>query len=332
MNSGGAERVVANLSNAFSRSNIKVTILMISVTKPFSFYEIDQSVNLAVLSQNKIYKGLGKIRKLKDYFTTNQFDVVISFLPNPIIYSYFATKKIDTKLVCSERSNPKKYNFIKKAILRYVFKHADGAIFQTERAFNYYKCDFGTIIYNPIAFLPNLDICEHKKTISFIGSYRKVKNFKLLFKSFKHFLYTHSDFVLNIYGVDRNNNKCVKQIQKYNLTNSVCLKGKVSNVQKEILESSLFVSTSKYEGMSNSILEAVAMGIPCVATDCDIGGNSEISKYYTNLYLTNFKYTNFSKMMSKAVSNFSTPSIKEKFDLDYVSKKWLDYIALTIKK
>jgi glycosyltransferase involved in cell wall biosynthesis len=44
----------------------------------------------------------------------------------------------------------------------------------------------------------------------------------------------------------------------------------------------MFVSTSDYEGISNSMLEAMAMGLPCVVTDCPCGGARRFIKSYEN--------------------------------------------------
>ncbi len=331
MNSGGAERVVANLANSFSTTNnIDVYILMISMTKAISFYELNASIRLSVLSEEKVYTGFKKIREMKNYFSKNNFDIVISFLPNPIIYSFFALKKTQTKLICSERSNPKKYHLLKKALLKYVFKKVNGSVFQTENALNFYKCK-GIVIYNPINQLGSTSNNWHKKEVCFIGSYRKVKNFKLLFESFGYFHDEFPDYKLRIFGVEKNDINCINQVKKYNLENAVILEGKKQNVQNEIAQSSLYISTSLYEGMSNSVLEAASLGIPCVVTNCEIGGNYEIAKHYKNVRLSSFDPVDFSRKMSEMVSKFEKPKIENEFSLDYVSTKWLDYITLVLE-
>lgn len=332
MNSGGAERVVANLSNAFAKKNNKITILLISVTNAISFYNLDSNIQLDVLSNTKSYKGFKKIKLMKEYFKNKQFDIVISFLPNPIIYTYFSLRGLKTKLICSERSNPKKYDFMRRVLLRHIFKTCSGAVFQTFKAKEYYNRDDAIVIYNPITNVQQYSNIKHNKCIAFIGSFRKVKNFILLFKSFKEFSSRNPDYCLNIYGVESNNKKCLYKIDKYNLTGKVNLKGKINDIQKELIKSSLYVSTSLYEGMSNSVLEAASLGIPCVVTDCDIGGNYEISKYYQNVHLSGFDYKTFSRSMSEAINKFTKPTIKQVFSLDYISNKWLNYIISISEK
>ena len=47
-----------------------------------------------------------------------------------------------------------------------------------------------------------------------------------------------------------------------------------------------YVSSSDYEGMSNSMLEALAMGIPSICTDCPIGGARTVIENGVNGILT----------------------------------------------
>ena len=50
-------------------------------------------------------------------------------------------------------------------------------------------------------------------------------------------------------------------------------------------ESAIYVSSSDYEGISNSMLEALAIGIPAVCTDCPVGGARRYIRDGENGYL-----------------------------------------------
>jgi GalNAc-alpha-(1->4)-GalNAc-alpha-(1->3)-diNAcBac-PP-undecaprenol alpha-1,4-N-acetyl-D-galactosaminyltransferase len=63
------------------------------------------------------------------------------------------------------------------------------------------------------------------------------------------------------------------QIQELGLGGSVKLPGFASNLPEEINKAAMYISTSNHEGISNSMLEALGMGIPTIVTDCPVGGS-----------------------------------------------------------
>ena len=60
------------------------------------------------------------------------------------------------------------------------------------------------------------------------------------------------------------------------LENIIFLKGVTNDVQKEFLDASLCVMTSRYEGFGLVLLEAMTCGVPCVSFDCEFGPNEII--------------------------------------------------------
>src|SRR5699024_2810623 len=76
------------------------------------------------------------------------------------------------------------------------------------------------------------------------------------------------------------------------IDDKVHLKGKVPNIQKCIKDSTVFVLSSDYEGMPNALIEAMTLGIPCVATDTPSGGPAEVIKNGYNGYLVPIKNVN----------------------------------------
>ena len=61
-------------------------------------------------------------------------------------------------------------------------------------------------------------------------------------------------------------------IDNHKLRERVSLKGFSNNIYAVMNRAALYVSSSDFEGMSNTMLEAMAMGVPTIATDCPIGG------------------------------------------------------------
>ena len=102
-----------------------------------------------------------------------------------------------------------------------------------------------------------------------------------------------------------------------NLNSRVELKGFSNNIYEEIKKSRLYVISSDYEGLSNSMLEALAIGIPVIATDCPIGGAKEYITDGVNGMLVNCgdiqvlsKKIELLLMNDEMSKKFSTESIK----------------------
>ena len=64
----------------------------------------------------------------------------------------------------------------------------------------------------------------------------------------------------------------MEKAQELGISESVVFHGNVSNVVDKVATSDIYISSSDYEGISNSMLEALAMGVPSICTDCAGGG------------------------------------------------------------
>lgn len=77
---------------------------------------------------------------------------------------------------------------------------------------------------------------------------------------------------MTIYGQGEKENDLKKQVADFKLANRVCFPGNVQNIAEEMEKNAMFVLSSDFEGMPNALMEAMALGLPCVATDCPVGG------------------------------------------------------------
>ena len=98
------------------------------------------------------------------------------------------------------------------------------------------------------------------------------KNIPLLIDSFKEFRKEYPEFSLHIYGEGPLRNELQSCIDDQGLLNYVILHPNEKKVLDTVKDASRFVSSSSYEGLSNSMLEAMAIGLPTICTDCPCGG------------------------------------------------------------
>ncbi len=164
------------------------------------------------------------------------------------------------------------FNYLKEKF----YRRANAAFFQTEEMRNYYTYlpDIKAyVIPNPI--LENLPDAKTNKRNKNIVSFCRVenpKNLELLIETFSLFHEKYPDYQLHIYG-DGSKKEDLKSIVKQKqLEQSIVFFDFTTDVHKKVINDAMFVSTSNREGISNSMLEAMAIGLPTICTDCYGGG------------------------------------------------------------
>lgn len=127
-----------------------------------------------------------------------------------------------------------------------------------------------TVIPNPITINQGQHTNGHSKQVIAVGRYTNQKGFDLLISAWKTVNKIHPDWMLNIYG-GGNRDAYQKQVDELGLTNVIRCNGPVSNIVEKYLESSIFVLSSRFEGLPLVLMEAMAIGLPPVAFTCPCG-------------------------------------------------------------
>ena len=345
LNGGGAERTVSYLSDYISKKNdYEVTILSISDEM---FYPIGEKVNLVKLgipssSKNFIEKIRNivlrfiRVRKaLKKY----KPDVVFCMLARVAKYLPMHRKKY--KIICSERSNPKILTNNKSIREReYVLSNCDGIVFQTERAKNCYSRNIvekGIVIQNavgnPYVYKIN-GIKNRRNTICSVGRLSYEKDYPTLFKAFKIVKELYPSFELEIYGDGVLKQELVSLATKMQIGESVKFMGVKPDAIVEIADSMCFVLTSMFEGMPNALMEAMAVGLPCVSTDCQFGPRELIEDGENGILVEVGDYKSVSNAIIKFIEDrdFAQKCSKNARGIlvtnsvDKIAEQYLDFI------
>lgn len=278
---GGAERVITNLANYFIKEN-DVSIMTLR-NVPIA-YELNSKINIVNIQEegnynNKIIREIKNIKRIKDEIEKYSPDVIITFLP-AITYRLMIANIVNKKkVIISVRNDPKiEYaNILKKILMKILYTRADGFVFQTEEAKSFFSKKIqikSEIIPNPIneSFIEKPYEGERKKEIVSVGRLESQKNHKMLIKAFSKISETYKDYKLVIYGEGNERENLENLITNLNLNNRVLLQGKVDDIKGKIYDASVFVLSSDYEGMPNALMEAMALGMPVISTNCPCGG------------------------------------------------------------
>lgn len=286
MQLGGANRVVANLSNFFADKGIKVILINdICPQEKKDEYMISGQIKRFFLEnniKNKILKNILMIYELRKIVKAENPDAIVSFMGPPNIRNIIATLGLKTRRVVSVRNDPY-YEYgkgIKKYLSKYIFNLADGCVFQTSEAQIYFSKKLqkkSQIILNPVDerffHVRRKNVCSNIITI---GRLEKQKNHELLIRAFYKIKDDFPDVNLIIYGDGNLRTYLEKLIKELKIEDRVIMPGNVSDAWNKLSEAELFVLSSDYEGLPNALMEAMAVGVPIISTDCPCGGPREL--------------------------------------------------------
>jgi len=281
MGRGGAERVISILANTYAREDWKVSIITLLDNK--NDYPLDKSIELISFANKKrsrvlqIPKWIFGIRR---YISKSRPDVVVSFVARINILTLVACIGLRRKIVVSERNDPKadgRSLFVRIAT-DLLYPLADKIVFQTRWAQSCFSNRIqkrSTIIPNPVQVTTYaLPQDQRNKKIVAVGRLSKQKNHELLIKAFKRVHEIYPEYKLFIYGEGDLREYLEKLIEDMKLSEAVFLPGNVPDIHEQIADAEMFVLSSNYEGLSNALLEAMMMGLPCISTNC--AGSNEI--------------------------------------------------------
>lgn len=296
LSGGGAERVISIVSSNLANCGYDVTILMLRGDK--CVYETDKKVKMVVRTDYEPHDALKQIKYLRAYYKAHPKAVFISFLRSQNVYSLLAAIGTNTKLVFSERMTPVKFSrknlsasleFKLLTVLSGI-RQCKKVVFQSNSVLNAYPKwarKKGVIIPNPLSDnLIKPYKGERKQNIVALGRLAPQKNYKLLIDAFYKFSKKHPNYILEIFGDGSLKSTIENYTKKLGLNDRVILHGFCADVHEKIIDAGMYVMSSNFEGLSNALLEALALGIPTICTDHPPGSAREYIVGYENGILT----------------------------------------------
>lgn len=337
---GGAEHVSVILGKYLSNHNYECVIVTERILEkeyslPFGIKRV--SINNNSNRCKNVIKGIFKLRKILKSISP---DIMLIMDTPGCIFGIPASRFLNIKVIVSERNDPN--NFPGKKIVcnvsRYLMKKADGFVFQTEEAKRFYSKKLnnrGVIIENPLILeeLPSIKENFNKNIVS-VGRLCEQKNHKLLIDAFCNINKKYSEYSLTIYGDGPLRDELENYINILGMSDKIFLPGNVSNVLDRINGSFMFVMSSNYEGIPNALIEAMALGIPCISTDCPCGGPKSLISHKNNGLLFEVNNVNgLTNMLELYINDDKIRiengkeaiNIRKKLDSNLICKKWLNY-------
>ena len=280
---GGAERQIILLANAMSEKGHDVTL--ISICDGNMCYALGRGVKYRHLPDRRknVLRIITRYIDIKKQLEELRPDVTVSFWFQSAYLTAAMPKSITGKVVYSERGDPgdREYGGLMGLIRKLALPRIDAFAFQSKAAQGYFNKSVrrrSAVIPNPV-FVGTEDftkVCRRRKAIVTVGRLHPQKNQRLLINAFALIADRFPEYTLEIYGSGELENALKRQISSLGLTDRAFLMGTSDRVHELMRGAELFVLSSDYEGLPNTLMEAMAMRLPCVSTDCRPGGAREL--------------------------------------------------------
>ena len=338
LGAGGAERVIAQLCRHWTATGHRITVITFDRDDDPVFHKLPADVTLVRLGDRTGTGLAGNLRRLRELRRTlDQVrpEVLVSFLTKNNLLAALASVGLPIKLVCCERNNPERQgaHWLWNEALRLAYRRADAIVCQTEavrRCFPTAVQQRIRVIPNPIAGFERSGAADEACRIAAVGRLTHQKGFDLLIDAFAEIADRHPEWTLDIWGSGPEEHQLRDQIQAKTLAHRVVLRGTSEKPGGWVGDATVFVLSSRYEGFPNVLGEAMASGLPVIATRCDFGPEDMIDDGRSGLLVKNEDPRALAERMERLITDESlrrrlaeqAPKAAANFASEAVFAKW----------
>lgn len=290
MDKGGAQRVVITLMESLLKDGDEV--LLITTRKGQREYAVPEGIRRVFvevpddrIGKSDILSRIGNFRMrvslLRKVLKEEKPDSTVAFIGKMNMMLLLASRGLPGKYFVSVRATPSEeyYTPLLKFIARTLFKRADAVILQTYPSMSFFPKGIrkkAVVLPNPLntQFICPIYEGERTKRIVAVGRVDGNKNHRLIMEAYEKMLERHpelSDYELMVFGDGELRETLVKEAEKAEL-GKISFPGLITDVAGTIKDASLYILSSDTEGMPNALMEAMALGLPVISTDCPCGG------------------------------------------------------------
>jgi glycosyltransferase involved in cell wall biosynthesis len=288
---GGAERVAADLTRHWVDDGREV-MLITQADAGDDVYSLHPGVRRCTL-HTAGYSGGGwrgiaanirRVRALKKLLQKFQPDVVVGMMTTASILAILAARGLPCAVIATEHTHPasQRLSGVWRRLRRFAYPRADMVVALTVGTANWIA---EHVPGSRLAVIPNAvhwplpksqpmlapPPPSTRKYLLAVGRLHVDKGFDLLLTAFARIAASHPDWDLIILGEGSERAALQAQIDGARLSHRVMMPGRAGNVGDWYDSAHLYVLSSRFEGLSNTLLESMASGLAAVAFDCETG-------------------------------------------------------------
>ena len=276
---GGAAKMLCFVAESLSKRGHKVAICNFSATHDLTGYR--REIDGVDVHEVKEQGNLARVKVVKKIAKSMGADVIVSFTAFPNFCAKIVSMLLRIPSIMSERGDPFRtvHKSIKAKVMIGLINRSKGGVFQTDGARRFYGRGLrkrGIVIPNPIFIkgeVPEVKWEDREKSVVSVGRLDNFqKRYDVMLDAFKLFSTKHPEYVLKLYGKGSDEELIKQWVIDKGLAEKVKFMGLTTQPMQDIVNDGMFIITSDFEGISNSLLEAMAVGLPCVSTDHTPGG------------------------------------------------------------
>ena len=355
LSAGGAERVTANLANYWADMGWALTIVTMT-GRERDFYELHPDIRRIALRVDAdsvntfaaIRHNLRRVRVLRAVLRREKPDVALGMMSTANCLLSIASMGAGIPAIGSERSYPPllPLHWFWSVMQRLTYPLASCVVAQTgivgEWLEKYCPGSRVKVIPNPVVWPlplnkpivdPRAWIAPDRKALLAVGRLGPEKGFDLLLDAFASMVKDFPDWDLVILGKGPEREALEAKRTVLGLEGRVFMPGRAGNVGAWYDRADLYVMTSDYEGFPNTLLEAMAHGLPAVSFDCETGPREMIRHEVNGLLVPPVKgYQGLASALRCLMRNDALLSrmgeaaceVRERFSMETVREFWAE--------
>lgn len=349
LDSGGAERVMSTLANHWAERGHQVTLITLAGSVP-DFYRVSSKVHrirltaenasIPTRSVGRLQHQLTILFSLRRAIADSAPHAVVSFIDITNILTLLVTSRMKVPVIISERVDPRAHwiPIQWRMLRRALYPRASALVVQTASVSNWASSMVGAkkihVIANPLSVRhfagpASIEVPAAPFALA-VGRLVPQKGLDILIKAFALCSRIHPDWYLVILGKGPEEENLRHLAKISGVESRVHFLGATEDVEPFYRAGSLFVLPSRFEGFPNALLEAMAAGMPVIATDCLSGPREIIRDGVDGILVDPDDIENLSSAMERLMSDDVLSArlaeqarrVNEQFSLEAIANRW----------